>query len=117
MKTQERIKQLVATDARLCESTQFVASHRKRDWNHVQRRQQQRGITNDMIQIALTYGKRYFNRGAQLFVLGDRTLRESPYAQFIDVLRGLTVVCDASAATPSVLTAYWHEDMRRRVRT
>src|SRR5690348_11776331 len=89
---------------------------RKKDSNHLQRRQQQRAINNAMILVALMYGRRRFHKGAMIFTLCDRILEHTPYAKFSDVLRGLTVVCVADSSTPEILTAYWHEDTRRRVR-
>lgn len=115
MNTQKRIQQIVTSDVTLDSTANFTAACKTKDHNHLQRRQQQRGISDCMIQIALKYGKRYFNRGAILFVLGDRDLQNTPYAKLSDRLRGLTVVCQASVPT-EVLTTYWHQAIRRRVR-
>lgn len=116
MNTQAKIKRLVQADGRRRQIEPITAAKPKKDRNHVQRRQQQRAISDSMIEVALMYGKKHHNRGAILYILGDRSLKRSPYAQFTDVLRGLTVVCEQQATTPHVLTAYWHTAMRRRVR-
>lgn len=82
----------------------------------MQRRQQQRAINNAMIQVALMYGRTSFNKGAMIFTLSDRALEQTPYAKFTDVLRGLTVVCLQAPSDPQILTAYWHEQIKRKVR-
>ena len=69
-----------------------------------------------MIQVALMYGRKRFNKGAMIFTLGDRTLQQTPYAKYTDVLRGLTVVCLVNPSNPQILTAYWHQKIRRRSR-
>jgi hypothetical protein len=89
---------------------------RPKDKNHLQRRQQQRAINNVMIQIALLYGRRHFNKGAEIYTLKDRSLQQSPYAQFTDVFRGLRVVCLKGLPNPQILTVYWHQRTKRRVR-
>jgi hypothetical protein len=69
-----------------------------------------------MIRIALGYGNRFYRHGAWHFKLGDRHLRDTPYAQFTDALRGLTVVCQSNVPDPEILTTYWDWDAKRRVR-
>lgn len=90
------------------------AVHCRKDLNHLERRQQQRAISNAMITVALTYGKKTFSRGALVYTLNDRSLERTPYAKFIDVLRGLRVVCLIGPPDPKILTAYWHEETKRR---
>jgi hypothetical protein len=87
-----------------------------KDSNHVQRRQQQRAISNTMIQVALMYGRKHHYKGAVIYTLTDRILRQSPYFRFTDTLRGLRVVCQNQLPNFQLLTAYWHEETKRRVR-
>ena len=94
----------------------IIAVQRSKDLNHLERRQQQRAITNDMMKVALIYGEKGFSRGAVIFTLNDRILQWTPYYKFIDVLRGLRVVCLSGPPNPKILTAYWHEETRRRAR-
>lgn len=116
MGTQQQIEQLVRIDASISRMGTFTIAHKAKDWNHVERRQQQRAISEAMIKVALMYGKKRYDRGALVYTLSDRSLQRSPYAKFTDVLRGLTVVCLQGAVTPQILTAYWHTVTRRRVR-
>lgn len=116
MDAKKQISLIVESDRNKEKIGTLKAASRKKDSNHLQRRQQQRAITNAMILVALMYGKRRFHKGAMIFTLCDRTLQQSPYAKYSDVLRGLTVVCVADSSTPEILTAYWHEQTRRRVR-
>jgi hypothetical protein len=84
-----------------------IASPNK-DSNHVQRRQQQRCINNAMIQVALMYGRKHFYKGAVIYTLNDKILKQTPYSQFTDALRGLRVVCLNGLPNPQILTTYWH---------
>lgn len=86
-----------------------------KDVNHLERRQQQRGISIPMMKVALIYGSRQFSHGALTYTITDRTLRNTPYRRFIDGLRGLRVVCLDGPPDPKVMTAYWHEKTKRRV--
>jgi hypothetical protein len=116
MDTHKHIESLVLADGKIKQAKRFLTAYRVKDQNHLQRRQQQRAISDSMIEIALMYGKKRYNRGALLYALDDRTLKQSPYAQLTDRLRGLTIVCVQGCETPQVLTAYWHKAICRRVR-
>ena len=116
MGTQQQIEQLVQVDTYMSRMGTFTIAHKAKDWNHLQRRQQQRAISEAMIKVALRYGKKRYDRGALVYTLSDRNLQRSPYAKFTDALRGLTVVCLQNPTTPQILTAYWHTVTRRRVR-
>ncbi|HEY9809104.1 MAG TPA: hypothetical protein V6D13_07155 [Halomicronema sp.] len=116
MDANRKISRLVEEDSHKLEIGHLNSVHRKKDVNHLERRQQQRAISNAMIEVALMYGTKGFSRGALVYTLNDRSLRHSPYYQFVDHLRGLTVVCLAGPPDPEILTAYWHEKTKRRVR-
>jgi hypothetical protein len=116
MDTHKHIESLVLADGKIKQTKRFLTAYRVKDRNHLQRRQQQRAISDSMIEVALMYGKKRYNQGALLYTLSDRTLKQSPYAQLTDKLRGLTVVCVQGCETPHVLTAYWHKAICRRVR-
>jgi hypothetical protein len=116
MDANKKLTRLVEEDVNKIQIGTLITVYRRKDTNHLQRRQQQRAISNTMIQIALMYGNKGFSRGALVFTLNDRSLRYSPYYQFIDVLRGLRVVCLDGPPNPKILTAYWHEKTKRRVR-
>jgi hypothetical protein len=116
MDANRKITRIVETDGHKSEIGSLLTVERWKDTNHLQRRQQQRAISNAMIQVALMYGHKGFSRGATLYTLNDRSLRETPYYKYIDVLRGLTVVCLAGPPNPEIITAYWNEKTKRRVR-
>lgn len=116
MDANREIGNLVARDRQINKIGNLVAVHRQKDINHLERRQQQRAISTAMIKVAVMYGKKGFSRGAIVFTLNDRILKWTPYYKFIDVLRGLRVVCLSAPPNPEVLTAYWHEETRRRAR-
>lgn len=115
MDANKKITQLLEKDSNIDRIGPIVAVHRRKDMNHLERRQQQRAISNAMIKVALMYGQKKFSRGALVFTLNDRSLQTTAYAKFIDVLRGLRVVCLAGPPNPTILTAYWHEDTKRKV--
>lgn len=112
--TQE-LRLIMEGDLNLTKLGSISTVHNPKDANHLERRQQQRGITNPMIEVALIYGKRQFSHGALTFTITDRRLKNTPYKRFIDALRGLRVVCLDGPPNPKVMTAYWHEKTKRRV--
>ncbi|MEB3342369.1 hypothetical protein [Okeania sp.] len=91
------------------------AVHNPKDINHLERRQQQRAISLPMIKVAIVYGSRQFSYGAITYTLTDKNLRKTPYNRFIDVLRGLRVVCVNGLPNPKIMTAYWHNKTKRKV--
>jgi hypothetical protein len=115
MNTHKQIQQIAATDELL---DQAIAPIRKpKDLNHLQRRQQQRAISNDMIRVAIAYGQQRSDRhGAIVYTLSDRQLKTSPYAKFTDTLRGLQVICLQDFQTLQILTTYWNFDSKRKAR-
>lgn len=115
MDANKKLCQLIECDSNAESIGSLSPVHRRKDLNHLERRQQQRAISNAMITVALTYGKKKFSRGALVYTLNDRSLEHTPYQKFIDVLRGLRVVCLAGPPNPKILTAYWHEGTKRRV--
>ncbi|MEW5857790.1 MAG: hypothetical protein AB1861_10485 [Cyanobacteriota bacterium] len=115
MDTKKRLSLIFESDANNKIGTLKIAP-RNKDSNHLKRRQQQRAINDAMIKIALMYGRKHFNKGALIFTLHDRNLRQTPYSHFTDTLRGLRVVCLNGLPNPQILTAYWHEETKRRVR-
>ena len=117
MNTQKQIQQIASSDTLLQTVIDFSPVRKARDFNHLERRQQQRAITNDMIRVAIAYGqKRFDHHGAIVYTLCDRVLKFSPYAKFTDDLRGLQVICLHQASTPRVLTTYWNFNTKKRVR-
>jgi hypothetical protein len=116
MRTIKHLKSTVEKDPNYYKIGLLQAAPRTKDCHHLQRRQQQRGIRSAMIQVALMYGRKHFHKGALIFTLYDRNLRQTPYSQFTDSLRGLRVVCLKGLPNPQILTVYWHQGTKRTVR-
>jgi hypothetical protein len=116
MSQKKQLGMIVETDSNKDKIGTLRIAHRNKDSNHVQRRQQQRAINNTMIQVALMYGRKHHYKGAVIYTLTDRILRQTPYFRFTDTLRGLRVVCQNQLPEFQLLTAYWHEETKRRVR-
>jgi len=116
MSTQTQIHQLIQQDTNLIKSSSFTVFTGRNDQNHLQRRQQQRAINDDMIKIALTYGRKDYSYGAIRYTLTDRRLRQSPYAKMTDALRGLRVVCQPTDTILQIITTYWDSHTKQRFR-
>lgn len=117
MNTKKQLKLIVESDTNKNKIGNLKIASRNKDSNHFQRRQQQRAINNTMIQVALMYGRKHHYKGAVIYTLNDRILSQSPYGHFIDLLRGLRVVCLNGLPNPNILTAYWHSETKRRSRS
>ena len=88
---------------------------KEKDQIHVQKRKQQRAITDEMIKIALIYGLKSWTYGKVKYVLTDRCLKSTLYYPFLDKLRGLTVIGDRQFNSEcSILTTYWDTQVRSR---
>ncbi|PSF34460.1 hypothetical protein C7H19_18700 [Aphanothece hegewaldii CCALA 016] len=116
MNTQKQIYQIFQDDSNKIKIQSLNILQPQKDTNHVQRRQQQRAINKIMIQIALLYGRKQYNKGAVIYTLSDRILEKTPYYKFGNTLRGLRVVCRHGLPNPQILTAYWHNKTINRVR-
>ena len=79
---------------------------------HASVRVRQRGIRWELVQLALTYGRRYFRRGAEVYALGERQraiVLEAGYDPRKAL--GVSVVCDPY--TWAVITVYRITNFRR----
>jgi hypothetical protein len=117
MNTHKQIQQIAATDDQLDPAIALTPIRKPKDLNHLECRQQQRAISNDMIRVAIAYGQKHFDhRGAIVYTLSDRLLKHSPYAKFTNALRGLQVICFQNLNSYQILTTYWNFTTKRRVR-
>ncbi len=116
MNRHKQIQQIATLDDRLATVDTYIPVCKSKDINHLERRQQQRAISQDMIRVAIAYGQKRFDHGAIVYTLSDRLLKHSPYAKFTDALRGLQVICLQSLNTYQILTTYWNFETKRRVR-
>jgi hypothetical protein len=116
MGSKKQLHLMIEGDANQDKIGTLKIAPRKQDSNHLQRRQQQRAINEAYIKICLLYGQKHHHKGALIFTLNDRILKQTPYAAFTDALRGLRVVCLNGLPNPQILTVYWHKETKRRVR-
>jgi hypothetical protein len=111
----KQLNQLVSSDDIINHLPEVEIFCSAKDQNHLLRRLQQRAINWDMIGLAIAYGKFQHYSQAQTWTLLDRSLIHTPYARFIDKLRGLRIIAAnySSDDTLRVSTAYWAYDLRR----
>ena len=117
MNTSARLN-LIAQDDRKLQTIGLISNWEvNSDPLHFQRRQQQRGVNEAMVRIAIAYGKKEYIYDAISFTLIDKKLRHTPYQKFIDALRGLRVICHPQGLpNPLVKTVYWHYKTKNSVR-
>ena len=115
MNFQAHLSQLISEDEAIDNLPKVEIFCSTKDRNHFNRRLQQRAINWDMIQLAIAYGKFKYHSHAQPWTLLDRSLIYTPYARFIDKLRGLRIIATnySSDETLRLSTAYWAYDLRR----
>lgn len=116
MNTHKEISRIFQSDSNRTKIQSLTLARPQKDLDHVSRRQQQRAISDEMLRIALLYGRKTYNRGAVIYTLSDRTLEKTPYLKFTHTLRGLRVICKQGVPYPLVLTAYWHHETKHRAR-
>lgn len=115
MNFQRKISQLMTDDDIINSLPTVTIICPAKDRNHFNRRLQQRAISWDMVKLAIAYGKFQYHSRAKTWTLLDRNLISTPYAKFIDKLRGLRIIAEnyTSDDSLSLLTAYWAYDLRR----
>lgn len=115
MKFQKRLHQLIIKDEAIANLPKIEIFSSVKDYNHFNRRLQQRAINWDMIQLAIAYGKFKYHSQAQTWTLLDKSLKYTSYAIFIDKLRGLRIIATNFSLDDSLRlsTAYWTYDLRK----
>lgn len=109
------LKNIILTDERVIKSKQYSISDKVKDPTHYQRRKQQRAITEEMVQLCLTYGEKKRIRGALTYTILDKNLFKTSYKKYIDKLRGLRVVLETSSENQlSLLTTYWVTEVKKK---
>lgn len=89
------------------------------DSDHARRRAQQRGISEEHIQIALLRGCVEYLAHAKTYTLTDRRLIGTKFAKYINELRGVRLVTeppsDPSKNEPiQITTVMWADDIRAK---
>lgn len=113
-----KINQLAKEDDKIQALGEINVWQKDKDTNHLERRQQQRAISNIMLSITLAYGEKQYSYGALSYTLTDRKLLKTRYAKFTQELRGLKVICSLEEVEipKKVLTAYWNKEVIRKAR-
>jgi hypothetical protein len=111
----QAVKQLIENDPKLNSIRPLSRFNSYFDPTHLERRQQQRAIPEQLIKVAIAYGmKRIFRKNAIAFSLTDRALLNTPYCKFVDKLRGLTVICTPVDDGYAVHTVYWDSAIKSK---
>jgi hypothetical protein len=89
-----------------------------KDRFHIIRNQQQRGITTNMILIALNYGAKKHSYQDVSYSITDRILLRSVYEKYLSKLRGLTIVgnWNETKDTFILITCFWNYTIKSRKR-
>lgn len=83
---------------------------------HVERKQQQRAISLDIILIALNYGDKKRSFQDTTYTLTDRMLINTVYEKYLSKLRGLTIVGNWVDSTFVIITCFWNYTIKSRKR-
>ena len=79
---------------------------------HACKRMDQRGLKQEAIEVALTYGRRIHSRRALYYVVGQKEIREfGKICPEIKELDGLQVLMDSESK--HILTVYRNHDLRQ----
>jgi hypothetical protein len=92
-----------------------------KDKFHVERKQQQRAISLNMVLIALNYGDKKRSFQDVIYSLNDRCLLNTPYEKYLSKLRGLTIVGnweynEYKDLTFIIITCFWNYTIKSRKR-
>lgn len=115
MNSLEQLDILVAADSKINDIKIHIVSNEK-DILHVERKQQQRAITNSMILIALNYGRKSRSFQDLSYALLDRNLLNTEYEKYLDKLRGLTIIGNWDKSEFHIITCYWDFLIKSRKR-
>lgn len=115
MKLSEQLHNIIVLDKTIIFKEINIISNDK-DIMHVERKKQQRAITNDMILIALFYGKKSRSFQDTSYTVLDRSLFFSAYEKYIDKLRGLTIIGNWCEGEFYIITCYWNFLVKSRKR-
>lgn len=115
MRDTVELKYIVEQDTEI-KHINFEVVENPKDPNHLERKQQQRGIHDVQILIALNYGvkKRTFQNIS--YTITDRSLMGTTYYNYIDKLRGLTIIGDWEGSCFHIITSFWNFTIKNRKR-
>ena len=101
------LEELVSTDSTIKHDSIDVVVNEK-DPLHFERKKQQRGIDNNMILIALFYGRKARTYQDISYTILDRCLKNTDYEKHLSKLRGLTIIGKWEENTFHIITSYWN---------
>lgn len=80
---------------------------------HAVRRMTHRGITSEAVELALTYGRAIYTRGAIVYAIGRKEVARVRQLDAIDLtpFEGVQVVC--TTVDDHILTVYKNRDFRK----
>lgn len=115
MKTKTCIEELSQHDTKLTSvDYSFVISNH--DPLHIERKQQQRAISDVAINICLAYGQKRRAIQAWNYTITDRCLKGTIYEKYIGALRGLTIIGNWEESVFNIITSYWDFKIKSRNR-
>jgi len=88
----------------------------EKDPLHVERKQQQRAIDDNMILIALYYGRKERTYQDISYTIVDRSLLRTDYEKYLSKLRGLTIIGRWEKDKFHLITSYWNFFVKSRKR-
>lgn len=80
----------------------------EKDPLHVKRRKQQRAIDDNMILIALYYGRKERTHNNISYTIIDRCLMGTEYEKYLSKLRGLTIIGIWENDKFFLITSFWN---------
>lgn len=109
------LEELVTSDPAIKHDCVDIIINEK-DPLHVERKQQQRGIDDNMILIALHYGRKARTYQDTSYTLLDRSLVGTSYEKYMSKLRGLTIIGRWEDDVFHIITSYWNFLVKSRKR-
>lgn len=115
MNVRAELAALISEDEKI-DTTCLCYVINEKDPLHVERKQQQRAINDDMILIALFYGSKKRTYQDLAYTITDRSLRGTPYEKYMCKLRGLTVIGNWIETKFYIRTSFWNFVVKQRKR-
>lgn len=115
MSINEGLEILVSADP-IINTNSIELYQSEKDPLHVARKQQQRAIDNNMVLIALYYGKKQRTYQDMSYTIIDRSLLGTRYEKFLSKLRGLTIIGRWEDNKFILITSYWNFLVKLRKR-
>ena len=115
MTLRKELRALLDADSSL-QYQSFEVVENPKDPNHLERKQQQRAISDEIILLCLNYGVKRRTYQDHSFTLTDRALFNTPYFKYADKLRGATIIGNWDESTFHVITSYWNFTVKQRKR-